>query len=118
MLHSITFDFDVKPIIQLAEESRREIQLSPLVKEMVASRMDHWAVVREANLGEQHLFLSTGQVEVCGEWQFEVAAHTDVVWVWEHVGTFQIPRYEKKNTGSSSLKSEHTFPKSLSYLTV
>ena len=59
MLHSITFDFDVKAIIQLAEESRREIQLSPLVKEMVASRMDHWAVVREANLGEQHLFLST-----------------------------------------------------------
>lgn len=41
MLHRITFDFDVKPIIQLVEESRRETQLSPLVKEMVASRMDH-----------------------------------------------------------------------------
>ena len=30
MVHSITLDFDIMPIIQLVEESRKDIQFLPL----------------------------------------------------------------------------------------
>lgn len=43
VIYSITFDFDVKPIIQLIEESRREkvsMYVSPIVN-MAVCRMDH-----------------------------------------------------------------------------
>lgn len=87
MVHSITLEFAIMPIIQLVEESRKDIQFLPLDPYgQEDGSFQHGSLSRyqvSKPQEEEHSFSFQGdQMDLRGKLQVEITALIDVLWVF------------------------------------